>query len=87
MTLDDPEARLRDTLESLASTVVPSPETTYTKARSEWQRRDRRRRLVMLVIAVLIVAAADVVGLWALHSLAEPDRPPRKERIDVIVQP
>ncbi|MFF8841369.1 hypothetical protein ACF08N_01345 [Streptomyces sp. NPDC015127] len=86
MSVDDPEARLRDTLDSLASTVVPSPDA-YARARSEWQRRDRRRRLVMLVLAVLIVAVADLVGLWALHSFAEPERPPRQERIDVIVQP
>ncbi|WP_245766962.1 hypothetical protein [Streptomyces colonosanans] len=86
MSVDDPEARLRDTLDSLASTVVPSPDA-YARARTEWQRRDRRRRLVMLALAVLIVAVADVVGLWALHSLAEPDRTPRHERIDVIVQP
>lgn len=86
MSVDDPEARLRETLDSLASTVVPSPDT-YTRARSEWQRRDRRRRLVMLVLAVLIVAVADVIGLWALNSFAEPDRAPRHERIDVIVQP
>lgn len=88
MTLDDPESRLRDTLESLASTVVPSPQA-YARARSEWQRRDRRRRLVMLVIAILVVAVADVVGLWALHSFAEPepDHAPRNDRIDVIVQP
>ncbi|MEU6658305.1 hypothetical protein [Streptomyces sp. NPDC046821] len=86
MSVDDPEARLRDTLDSLASTVVPSPDA-YAKARSEWQRRDRRRRLVMLVLAVVIVAVADLAGLWALHSLAEPARAPRHERIDVIVQP
>ncbi|MFD4975606.1 hypothetical protein [Streptomyces sp. NPDC056820] len=86
MSVDDPEARLRDTLDSLASTVVPSSDA-YARARSEWQRRDRRRRSVMLVLAVLIVAVADVVGLWALNSLAEPDRTPRHERIDVIVQP
>ncbi|MFP1628976.1 hypothetical protein ACLB9X_28255 [Streptomyces sp. 5K101] len=86
MSVDDPEARLRDTLDSLASTVVPSPDA-YARARSEWQRRDRRRRLVMLVLAVLVVAVADVVGLWALHSFAAPDRPPGQERIDVIVQP
>ncbi|MFF4828968.1 hypothetical protein ACFY20_39710 [Streptomyces sp. NPDC001312] len=86
MSVDDPEARLRDTLDSLASTVVPSP-NAYARARTEWQRRDRRRRSVMLVLAVLIVAVADVVGLWALNSLAEPDRTPRHERIDVIVQP
>ncbi|MFF2650113.1 hypothetical protein [Streptomyces sp. NPDC058045] len=84
--MDDPETRLRDTLDSLASTVVPSPDT-YARARTEWQRRDRRRRLVMLVLAVLIVAAADVVGLWALNSRTEPDRPPGKEQIDVVVQP
>jgi hypothetical protein len=41
----------------------------------------------MLVLAVLIVAVADLVGLWALHSFAAPDRPPGQERIDVIVQP
>ncbi|MFD4761336.1 hypothetical protein ACFWOJ_21410 [Streptomyces sp. NPDC058439] len=86
MSVDDPETRLRNTLDSLASTVVPSPDA-YAKARSEWQRRDRRRRLIMLVLALVIVAVADVVGLWALHSFAEPDRPPRHERIDVIVQP
>ncbi|MGW0998889.1 hypothetical protein [Streptomyces sp. NPDC002520] len=82
----DPEARLRDTLNSLASTVVPSPDA-YARARSQWQRRDRRRRLVTLVLAVLIVAVADAVGLWALRSLAGPDRAPCHERIDVIVQP
>jgi hypothetical protein len=86
MSVDDPETRLRDTLDSLAQAVSPSPDA-YAKARSEWQRRDRRRRLVMLVLAVVTVAVADVVGLWALHSLAEPERPPRHERIDVIVQP
>ncbi|MET8571656.1 hypothetical protein [Streptomyces sp. NPDC004783] len=86
MSVDDPETRLRDTLDSLASTVVPSPDT-YARAREEWQRRDRRRRLVMLVLAVLIVAVADVVGLWALNSLSEPDPAPRHERIDVVVQP
>ncbi|WP_419994925.1 hypothetical protein [Streptomyces boninensis] len=86
MSVDDPEARLRDTLDSLASTTQPSPDA-YARARAEWQRRDRRRRLIMLVLAVLTVIVADVVGLWALHSLAEPDTPPRKERVDVIVQP
>ncbi|KRV51496.1 hypothetical protein AQ490_00030 [Wenjunlia vitaminophila] len=84
--MDDAETRLRDTLDSIAQSVSPSPDA-YAKARSEWQRRDRRRRLIMLVLAVLIVAVADIVGLWALHSLAQPDPPPRHERIDVIVQP
>ncbi|NGO70774.1 hypothetical protein G5C65_20940 [Streptomyces sp. SB3404] len=84
--MDGPEARLRDTLDSLASTTKPSP-NAYVRARAEWQRRDRRRRLVMLVLAVLTVVVADVVGLWALHSCAAPDPPPRKDRIDVIVQP
>lgn len=86
MSLDDPETQLRDTLDSLASTVVPSPDA-YVRARKEWQRRDRRRRLVMLLLAVLIVAVADVVGLWVLNSLSDPDPAPRHERIDVIVQP
>jgi hypothetical protein len=86
MSVDDPEARLRDTLDSLVSTTKPSPDA-YVRARAEWQRRDRRRRLVMLVLAVLIVVVADVVGLWALNSFAESDPPPRRERIDVIVQP
>ncbi|MEV6106156.1 hypothetical protein AB0M28_15765 [Streptomyces sp. NPDC051940] len=86
MSVDDPENLLRDTLDSLASTTNPSPDA-YVRARAEWQRRDRRRRLVMLALAVLIVVVADIVGLWALHSFAEPDAPPRKDRIDVVVQP
>ncbi|AXK36388.1 hypothetical protein DVA86_31195 [Streptomyces armeniacus] len=84
--MDDPEVRLRETLDSLAQNVTPSPDT-YARARAEWQRRERRRRLVMLVLAVVIVAVADLVGLWALNSLSEPERPPRNERVDVIVQP
>ncbi|MFF2650172.1 hypothetical protein [Streptomyces sp. NPDC058045] len=86
MSVDDPETRLRETLDSLASTVAPSPDA-YARARKEWQRRDRRRRLIMLVLAVLVVAVADLVGLWALNSLSEPHPAPRHERIDVIVQP
>jgi hypothetical protein len=86
MSVEDTETRLRDTLDSLASTTKPSPDA-YVRARAEWQRRDRRRRLITLVLAVLIVVVADVVGLWALHSFAEPDAPPRQDRIDVIVQP
>ncbi|WP_254395500.1 hypothetical protein [Streptomyces sp. AC512_CC834] len=86
MSVEDPEARLRETLDSLASTVVPSPDA-YARARRQWQRRDRRRRLLMLVLALLIVAVADIVGLWALNSLSEPAPAPLQERIDVVVQP
>lgn len=78
--------RLRETLDSLATTVVPSADA-YAKARSEWQRRDRRRRLTMLVLTLLIVAVADIVGLWALNSFAEPGPPPDRERIEVVIQP
>ncbi|MBA0051225.1 hypothetical protein E0L36_10055 [Streptomyces sp. AJS327] len=84
--MDDPEARLRETLDSLAQNVTPAPDA-YARASSEWRRRDRRRRLLMLVLAVVIIAVADLVGLWALHSLSESDSPPGDQRVDVIVQP
>ncbi|GLW96632.1 hypothetical protein [Microtetraspora sp. NBRC 16547] len=86
MKAGDPEARLRETLDTLATTVVASPDA-YAKARSEWQRRERRRRLVMLVLALVIVVVADVVGLWALNSFSDPVPPTERTRIDVVIQP
>ena len=83
---DDHETRLRETLDSLATTVVASPDA-YAKARSEWQRRDRRRRFVMLVLTLLIVAVADVIGLWALNSFADPGPPPEGNPVEIVIQP
>ena len=61
------EARLRDTLASLAADVEPSPQA-YRRAQAAWRRRERRRRVLLLVLATLIIGGADAVGLWALNS-------------------
>lgn len=75
MKLEDTEARVRDSLEALAAQATSSPDA-YAKAKCEWQRRDRRRRLIMLAIAAVLVAAADIVGLWALHVHDSPPPAP-----------
>lgn len=61
------EARLRETLSSLASDVEPSPQA-YRRAQAAWRRRERRRRIAMVVLATLIIGGADAVGIWALNN-------------------
>lgn len=86
MSVDDHETRLRETLDSLATTVETSPDA-YAKAHSEWQRRDRRRRLVMLVLTLVILAVADIIGLWALNSLTDRAPSPDGSPIEIVIQP
>lgn len=65
--ISDVEARLRETLESLAGEVTPSPRA-YRRAQATWRRRERRRRILLVVLATLLIGGADAVGLWALNS-------------------
>lgn len=64
---DEPEARLREVLDTLAERVEPASDA-YRRARAQWQRRERRKRLLVIVLAVLLVGGADAVGLWALNN-------------------
>jgi len=61
------EERLRETLDSLAGQVSPSP-AAYARAHTEWRRRERRRRTQVIALASVIIAVADALGLWALNS-------------------
>ena len=74
MTDQSMDERLTESLRALASQTTASPDA-YASAKQEWQRRDRRRRLVMVGVAGVLIAAADVVGLWVLHS-SEDSRTP-----------
>ncbi|WP_399896552.1 hypothetical protein ACGH7X_41615 [Streptomyces sp. BBFR51] len=81
MSVDDPETLLREALDSIAGTVVPSRTPTPERAGSAGGGSS------CWVLAVLIVAVADAVGLWALNFLGEPDVPPRHGGFDVVVPP
>ena len=63
----DVEARLRDTLSSLAADVEQSPQA-YRRAQAAWRRRERRRRVLLVVLATIVIGGADAVGLWVLNS-------------------
>ena len=63
----DVEARLRDTLQSLAGDVQPSPQA-YRRAQAAWRRRERRRRILVVVLASLVIGGADAIGIWALNN-------------------
>ncbi len=63
----DAEARLRETLHSLAEDVEPSPHA-YRRAQAAWRRRERRRRILLVVLATLAIGGADALGIWALSS-------------------
>ncbi len=64
------EARLRDALDALSSTVTVSDEA-YRGLQRQWRRRERRRRRVAALVATALVLVADGIGLWALNQ-AEP---------------
>jgi hypothetical protein len=74
--MSDPtmDERLAESLRAFASQTTASPDA-YARAKQEWQRRDRRRRLVMVAVAGVLIAAADVVGLWALHASEQSTTP------------
>lgn len=61
------EARLRETLTSLAEDVEPSPDACR-RAQRAWRRRERRRRILLVVLSTLVIGAADAVGIWALNA-------------------
>lgn len=67
----DVEARLRETLQSLAGEVQPSPQA-YRRAQAAWRRRERRRRILLVVLATVVIGGADAIGIWALNN--GPDR-------------
>lgn len=62
----DTEARLRETLRSIAHDVEPSP-GAYCRVQATWRRRERRRRILLVVLATLAIGGADAVGIWALN--------------------
>jgi len=62
----DVEARLRETLQSLADDVRPSPQA-YRRAQAAWRRRERRRRILLLVLVTMVIGGADAIGIWALN--------------------
>ena len=64
------EARLRDALDALSSTVTVSDEA-YRGLQKQWRRRERRRRRTAAAVATVVVLLADGIGLWALNR-AEP---------------
>ena len=74
MTDQTMDERLTQSLRAFASQTTASPDA-YARAKQEWQRRDRRRRLVMVAVAGVLIAAADVVGLWALHASEQTPTP------------
>ena len=64
------EARLRETLDALATGIQVSP-PAYPAAHAQWRRRERRRRLILAVLIAIVFAVADMIGLWALNQARE----------------